>query len=406
MIKQKHNIWVIWIALLTVVLTACRTEVDTPPDMRHAPLSFLIDDEATAMHMPQHRMPAAAQAEVELPAQLAFNQFIVYAYKNFETATTYNPVMEGFRINYIENTAHTTESNTHDWEYVGTGANYTSLRDDPQTIRYWDGNAFAYRFAAVAGTDHTGSSITANPISYASAIDVTHTFTDGTADVKCHDITIHMQGGKIDTGNPDTTIYYSHLEVVQPTAYTQPVKMRFFRPLAKVRIGFIFGELVTPYVLPLTDISFRPQNTESQIAAAADITISYPLLGTQTADLVEHLLVSNQSGNQPFTFANVTETAIDECDPAHVPTDGYQHRFINPTQYYTIPQAGEDYVLHVTYAGSEHTVVVPANKMQWNPNQQYTYIFRILDPQHIIMVDAIVTDWTYGGYLEDEQHHW
>lgn len=53
------------------------------------------------------------------------------------------------------------------------------------------------------------------------------------------------------------------------------------------------------------------------------------------------------------------------------------------------------------------TAIVPAEYMQWLPNHQYTYIFKVSPVSlSIVGVDVKVMDWKEGSHTEDEQHQW
>ena len=71
-----------------------------------------------------------------------FKSFRVWGYKT--TNNTPQIVMDGYNVNYTENTAGSTTSNAADWEYVGI---------KNQTIKYWDYSASDYRFFAYAPAD-------------------------------------------------------------------------------------------------------------------------------------------------------------------------------------------------------------------------------------------------------------
>lgn len=58
-------------------------------------------------------------------------------------------VMDAYTVNWTQQTANTTSSNTADWEYVGI-AN--------QTIKYWDYSATSYRFFAYSIPTAAGNS--------------------------------------------------------------------------------------------------------------------------------------------------------------------------------------------------------------------------------------------------------
>ena len=79
------------------------------------------------------------------------SQFHVWGYKNMD----YNDgsgayggtqtVFPGYQVDWHDNTAATTTTNSSGWEYIQPG-----LPD--QTIKYWDWGAKAYRYFAVTGT--------------------------------------------------------------------------------------------------------------------------------------------------------------------------------------------------------------------------------------------------------------
>ena len=54
-------------------------------------------------------------------------------------------VMDGYTVNWTQQTANTTSSNTADWEYVGI---HNDKLNANQTIKYWDYSATSYRFFA------------------------------------------------------------------------------------------------------------------------------------------------------------------------------------------------------------------------------------------------------------------
>ena len=107
-------------------------------------------------------------------------QFMVYGYKSAadhaETEATFgttglSQVFPFYRVNYVENSAYSTESNTHSWEYVGAGADYTTnpvsvngadaAMPVEQSIKYWDWAANHYDYLAWAIKDPNEASLEA-----------------------------------------------------------------------------------------------------------------------------------------------------------------------------------------------------------------------------------------------------
>jgi len=116
------------------------------------------------------------------------NNFVFEGTKTVGT-TTYSPVINDYQANYVTNTAHSTESNSDNWEYVGyknvpggvtanTGvptfaAAQTGNNVITQSIKYWDYGTSQYDFAAYSlgkGVEGENSTTT---YAKASAIDLT-----------------------------------------------------------------------------------------------------------------------------------------------------------------------------------------------------------------------------------------
>ena len=71
-------------------------------------------------------------------------KFVVSGYKGDATASFGSIVYDNFFVEWTENTANTTESNTTNWEYVGKPL-IKHARDNgvtQQTIKYWDYTIF------------------------------------------------------------------------------------------------------------------------------------------------------------------------------------------------------------------------------------------------------------------------
>ena len=77
-------------------------------------------------------------------------QFVVSGFKGEKTATVGSMVFDNYLVEYGENTANTTESNTNNWEYVGKGLIKHAIDNGitKQTIKYWDYSQDQYDFIA------------------------------------------------------------------------------------------------------------------------------------------------------------------------------------------------------------------------------------------------------------------
>ena len=86
------------------------------------------------------------------------NQFVVWGEKSnaVETEAAGTPVFINYVVNYGTSTAHTSESNSSDWEYVGQTpyantrvvASAAPTHVTEQTIKYWDFTNKYYTFTA------------------------------------------------------------------------------------------------------------------------------------------------------------------------------------------------------------------------------------------------------------------
>ena len=88
--------------------------------------------------------------------------FKVWGYKttggnNTSGYDPYQNVMDGYLVNWTQQTANTTSSNTADWEYVGI----LNDQNTNQTIKYWDYSATSYRFFAYSIPTVAGTTISA-----------------------------------------------------------------------------------------------------------------------------------------------------------------------------------------------------------------------------------------------------
>ena len=134
--------------------------------------------------------PAVTRASGGDAATLLNNNFVLFGYKTLSSET--QTVFDNYQVNYVANSANTTESNTADWEYVsyknlpygttttengtlnvqGVAANATASGIE-QSIKYWDFSASQYNFFAYslgAGEADNGDDDTENQYAKASPL--------------------------------------------------------------------------------------------------------------------------------------------------------------------------------------------------------------------------------------------
>ena len=294
------------------------------------------------------------------------HSFKVYGFKIMASGEV-QTVFPGYTVNWVQNSANTTISNTNDWEYV----NQQSLGQEEQTIKYWDWSADTYRFFGVAGARSTNTisgTYKSNPQRY----ELTY---------------------KSDATNPAATPYYSHLWVGNSDQYGQPVQLEFIQPLSKVRFMFIFENPDQASTTELTAKSFCPTNGSS-IKERGNVTISYPLTGDASETFAA---TAEAEGLTEFKLDYYETTETDGTDKVIKPYLGADASKTGQ-EYSVLPVTGQgSYTLTVRVNGEPKTTVVPAEFMEWKPGCQYTYIFKVhVDlGVEISSVQSAFTTWKF-----------
>lgn len=340
------------------------------------------DDESPAPEPPAPTPPAAevpisfqgdlgdGQAvtrSTEIGLNTKHTAFRVWGYK--DGTSGYQEVMNGYTVKWVDNSSNTTTTNTNGWEYV----NQQSLGETEQSIKYWDYSATAYRFFGIAGSTATSGRYApddTNPTSYV----VTYT---------------------ADARTPDDIPLYSHLWYNGPTAYGQPVKLEFIRPVSRVRFMFTFEDPDEAQNTELTDKDFRPTNGTT-IKLKGSVTVTYPLDGIAET----FAATSEAEGMTAMTNDYYTSVTKDNENSPTVIIAPYRMALgdvLLKREYTVLPVTGQGtYTLTVSVNGDPKTAIVPAQYMDWKPGFEYTYIFKIhVDGSvSISSVDAAFTPWT------------
>ena len=312
----------------------------------------------------QGDLQAATRATTSLQ-ETGVSSFKVWGYKNMSYdggTSTYGGlqnVFPAYTVNWIANSAATTTTNSHEWEYVGINS---------QTIKYWDFSANAYRFFAYASGKATVSPAT-------SPSPVTEDTSDATKVSFTTTIDCTTEAGR------DAAPYFSELWFSNDKLadYGKVVTLQFIKPFARVRFQFIYMDRLDVDRSDLSLIKFCP--TTGGIATAGSVTVNYPLTGTGTKE----------------TWSASTTSTI----PAFT---------VDEQWYYVMPAFSQsDYRLEVAVVTNElQTATVPSQFMQWQPGFQYTYVFKITKGGSITLdvIQVAMKDWNEKSTVDRAVYNW
>ncbi len=344
------------------------------------------------------------------------NHFVVYGAKN-TTATAADKfadtkVFDHYNVQWTDNTAGTTTSNTSDWEYVSLNKHHNASADiaDEQSIKYWDYSTSQYDFIAYStgnktevfdASDLTAGSLVVTPITPATAVSNAYTVTGLSAE--------DFSG-----------FYVANMETVVKENYRKEVSLTFRNITTKVRMALY--ETVPGY--SVKDVKFytaaddaSPTTTAALYAGAnafnekGTFTVKYPTIGDYSTNFG-----TNSDFNQAHTdFTAYTDgtgtatkkqfSALSNLAPAEInetPGDIYLGRTASTASYTYKDAAGDkgykyvlpkeegvvlnlkcDYTLISTDGSGETikvtgaTAQVPQIYAMWKSGFAYTYIFKI-----------------------------
>lgn len=324
------------------------------------------------------------------------NNFVVFGYKTMSDASK-QTVFNNYQVNYVTNTAHTTTSNSANWEYVGykhlsadmtnnagVTANATGDAND-QTIKYWDFSASNYKFYGYSlGVGKTSD----DPDTYANAslMSTSDTYT--------------LQGNQ----DQLAACYISELNTISDPNGSTPteVDLRFLSIKSKIQLGFY--ETIPGYSvkeLKFYDSSSDATSDGTPVLFAGSSILPKAGTYTITFDSNGKPLLAWAAAVSDGTQANVsfssTLTGYAARDYQEAAADNtYLGRASNAATLTEVkdilPYAdGADLTLKVDYTlisrdGSGETIEakgatakIPAAFTQWKPNYKYTYLFKISD---------------------------
>lgn len=330
------------------------------------------------------------------------NHFVVYGTKHLSaedgTAANDKVVFNQYNVEWVDNTAGTTLSNTHNWDYVGKTA-YLG-ESVTQGIKYWDYAAVGYTFYAFSSKN----------ISYPAAATDLVKVTKVTADPAETDKSKYNKGYMVEVkeGASLAEVLFSDRVEVAKANFGMPVTMTFRSFGAKVRVGFY--ETVAGYKVKIkkfyidkdataavtdftkmvdgntTNFSASLQNVNPAKASAVTVTYydeaatgytDHAKINNTTADYNYYLtLGTNLIGNELGTSTTtVTYDAADGSYTGVYPFETNTNPMLIKLDYTLEAEDGQGETIEIKNA----RVLVPAQYVQWKGNFCYTYLFKITE---------------------------
>lgn len=396
--KQKYFM----VALATIAMAGCTNDLITETDSKPAE-----NAEAPIVFGSLSKGMTRADFQGKDAADKLGSKFVVSAKKGNLTAATNGTItFDNYVVEYAENTAHTTESNSTNWEYVGKGRIKHAIDHGitSQTIKYWDYSQAQYDFIAWSAGSKTAiyegdpsdgevlvSSINPNATATAAV-----TFTGKAADL--------------------SQVYISDLTTVKKADYgTDPVMMKFRSLGTKVRIGIyetipgysvknvqFYGAAASDDASATTARLFT--TVANNIYTEGTYTVKYDNVdGTSADNNQAHVIFTPKAATEQATtisMGGLNYTIAEEGEKtsgsvflgrtsatasfAGEEDDNYYTAYL-PNESGTNLNLRVNFTLEAIDGGGETievkgaTAQVPSIYTTWQPGFAYTYIFKISD---------------------------
>lgn len=383
-------------------------------------------------------------------ADLLGGNFVVEGFKsNGYTDGSYadqTVVFDHYNVNWADNTANSTASNSANWEYVGQDVNLlTSL--PTQTIKYWDYNFTQYDFIAFSkGKENSGKVDTyfktVQIANVGKAVDATGAGAVLMTQEKHVSELTNMYIADL------VTSYKNSTTASNSEFYYQGTVIPKFRRLgAKIRMAIY--ETVPGY--SVKDVKFYPaesgttqdkatlyvNGTSTLASGNGTMYVYYPTVGadkTTDPDYNQaHVVFKAATSGTTATNVNFDElTGFAEKElyeatgtkflgrTSAEATYAGDYQMVLPTGTGNVLTLKVDYTLEAIDGSKEDikvkaaSAIVPAIYTEWQPNYAYTYIFKISDQSngtagtvgadpaglYPITFDAVVAADVDGGIQE------
>lgn len=390
---------ILFFATALLALASCTSDDflgESPRPTENATISFGFD------------VPTPTRSSGAVAASALGNQFIVWGEKNEANYAAGDVVFKNYIVNWTDNTAYTTTSNTKNWEYVGITSTYgdnvlSNNGGVAQTIKYWDYGASNYVFTAVSAKQ---DDISAGDV-IIEKIDASNANYGWYG--KGYTLTL--------TGDADPSKIYiaDRVRIEQgtgtdreaPNAYGGHVTFTFRNLLSQIRVAMY--ETIPGYTVKIDKFyyvnnanpTFATMGTEGTDMFYANVP---NVLTTSGATLTVRYNGSNTAiENQPTVSVGGAATvnnylAIGDGTNLKASTvlgdskTGATFDYSTKAFTQVFPQEANnknlklkvDYTLTASDTGEEikvtgATAEIPFEYLQWKPNFKYTYYFKISD---------------------------
>lgn len=321
------------------------------------------------------------RANKETGLETIAKTFKVWGYKttggnNTGGFTDSQNVMDGYTVNWTQQTTTTTSSNTADWEYVGI---HNDKLNTNQTIKYWDYSATSYRFFAYSIPTTAAGNSTAPSFSGPLT-------TEGSTNLHASfSIPFNYDKDATNVSTPYISdLWLSDNQNFENRKYGACVKLTFAPIITKVRFKFNYQ---AESQVSITNISFRNVN-DVPSPTSGNIIITYPITGMDT----QASYIWEATGTETETI-NFTIPYEEEGDSNHQTTTRKKWYFVPPLGDSKTTQQSA-YIITADINGKKATATVPAEFMQWKAGYQYTYIFKITEAgTNIAFTNMKVEKW-------------
>ena len=295
---RRMNRKIFLAAMAVTVFTACSDQVAETPSVVNSPQQETPG--TPIMFGSESKGSTRAQFTGAEAADLLNKKFVVTGYKGSSTGSVGSIVFDNYLVEYAENTAYTTESNTRNWEYVGKGLIQPAINNGitSQSMKYWDYSKSQYDFIAWStgskeaiydGTPSSGQVLVSgiDPSTATNPNKGAYTLTGKSADLMSCYIADIVTRAKSRYGDDPVTIKFRNLG-------------------AKVRMGIY--ETVPGYSV---------RNVEFYSAAnTADVSTTPTLFTTNSTSLIYN------SGTYTVYYPTVDDWSNSDNNQAHVKFSG------------------------------------------------------------------------------------